>query len=129
MFGRVGPAIAFCSLVLVSALAGLAVGPRLGWGFYAPRVGAVAHGRPDVASRQATRRRNVVRVRIETHMLDGNERTTTLAKLARLYGLEDTTVPCSVRESDRLPSASGPLVQKLAREPRKVGDEVILCLE
>jgi hypothetical protein len=113
-------------IAVAAAAAGMAwrAGRWIDWGFYAPERGVPAIGRAEPA---AERRRGTVRVRLERHIAP-SPAPLTLRRTAAFFGLEEKTFACSALETDRLPSLVRGLVAESLDRPRRVGDEVVLCL-
>jgi hypothetical protein len=113
----------FVLLLLALALGG--VSAWAGFGFYAPRRGAVAPGvEPKVA---AARPRDTAVVEVKLYMASVPGQAPNLIDVVRFFGLEDDTLPCTVSLNDGA-LASDPLIQARTRQARRIGSEVTLCL-
>lgn len=100
-----------------------------GFGFYAPRRGHLTAGAAEQP--EPAERRDRARVVVEAVMAPAEGVRPSLADVARFYGLEPDSLPCSVRET--LDMDEGDLPNDRARQraerPLRLGDEVTLCLD
>jgi hypothetical protein len=101
----------------------------LGFGFYAPRRGQLAAGAAEQP--EPAERRDRARVVVEAVMAPAEGERPSLADVARFYGLEPDSLPCSVRETLDMDEADLPddRARQRAERPLRLGEEVTLCLD
>ena len=118
-------------LLVASALAlGAAAILPLGYAT-TPRKDLLAQGTETTGD--PAERRDRAKVQLTAEMARREGTPPTLADAVRFFGLEDATLDCAARatasngeEEEELPKAR---VQAVLRQPRKVGEFVVLCLD
>lgn len=97
-------------------------------GFYAPRKGEVVEGeRLNIQNRKP---RDTVEIVI-TEQMTGEDGVTSLQELFKFFALEASTWPCSVAKTETLlfkDEQTSANTKRYLEKPRKVGEQVTLCL-
>lgn len=98
-----------------------------GLGFYSPAKGHVASGKEDTAKSREPRYLASFEITDELIRILGGRAT--VAELTRLYGLEDSTIRCSVERTQEENALDDSAARSMARRALSKGDSVTLCMD